>query len=67
MSKICRDLDLSQKPLGAERGGQLAPQHLDGNLALVLQVVSEVYDRHAAAADFALDGVARGEGGSQVI
>jgi hypothetical protein len=33
------DAYLAEKPLAAERGGQLGPDHLDGDLAIVLQVV----------------------------
>src|SRR2546425_10004002 len=67
MSEARRDLDLPQEPLGADRGRELAPEHLDRHLAVVLLVLGEVDGRHAAPAELAVDGVAvregRGEGG----
>ena len=48
-------LDLAQEPLGAERGGELRAQHLDRDVAVVLEVVREVDGGHAAAPELALD------------
>ena len=62
-----RDPDLAQEPLGAEDGGQVGAQHLERDLAVVLQVAREVDGRHAARADLALDRVALGEGGAQAL
>ena len=50
-------LDLAEEALGAERGGELGAEHLDGDLAVVLQVVGEVDRGHAALAELALDPV----------
>ena len=47
------------------RGGELGPEHLDGDLAVVLEVVGEVDRGHAARAELALDAVAVREGGAQ--
>src|SRR2546422_3796586 len=67
MSEARRDLDLPQEPLGADRGCELAPEHLDRHLAVVLPVLREVHGRHAAATELAVNGVTvrerRGEGG----
>src|SRR3989442_8600405 len=67
MSEARRDLDLPQEPLGADRGCELAPEHLDRHLAVVLPVLREVHGRHAAATELAANGVTvrerRGEGG----
>ena len=38
-------------------------EHLDGDLALVLEVVREVHGRHTAGTEFAVDAVAVGQGG----
>ena len=54
--------DLLHEPLGAEHGGELRLQHLDRDLAIVLQVLGEIDRRHAALAELALDAVAIGEG-----
>ena len=55
-------LDLAEEPLGADHRGQLGPQHLDGDLAAVLEVVREIDGGHAALAQLALDAVAVGQG-----
>jgi hypothetical protein len=60
-------LDLPHEPLGADHGGELRPEHLDGDLALVAQVVSEVDGGHPALPQLALDPIAPGEGGAEVI
>ena len=57
--------DLAQEPLAAERRAEIGMQHLDGHVAIVLEVVREVDRGHAAGAEFALDAVAVGEGGVQ--
>jgi hypothetical protein len=62
-----RDLDLSQKPLRSEQGGELWLYDLDGDVAVVLQVFREVDGRHAAAAQLALDPVAAGQRGAQLF
>jgi hypothetical protein len=61
------DLDLVQEPLGAEDGRKLRVENLDGDLAIVLQVVGEVDRRHAAAAELALDAIAVGQSGLQAF
>jgi len=53
------------EPLGAEDGGELGPEDLDGDLAVVLEVLGQVDRGHAAAANLALDRVVVGEGGPQ--
>ena len=50
-------LDLAQEPLTAERGAELGMQHLDGDVAIVLEIVREVDGRHAAGAELALDAI----------
>ena len=51
-------LDLAEEPLGADDGGQLGAQDLDGDLAVVLEVGGEEDGRHAALAELAPDPVA---------
>ncbi len=60
-----RGLDLAQEPLGAEGRRELGAQHLDGDGAVMLQVLGEVDRRHPAPTELALDRVAVGEGGLQ--
>jgi hypothetical protein len=57
------DLDLAQEALGTEHGCDLGPEHLDGHLATVFQVLRQVHVGHAAGAEFALDGVTTGKSG----
>jgi hypothetical protein len=44
-------LDFAQEALGADHGRKLRPQHLVGDLALVLHVEREAYGGHAAGAE----------------
>src|SRR5207248_6335935 len=56
------DFDLPQEALGAERRGDLGPQHLDSNGAAVLEIARQVHRGHPAPPQLALEGVALGEG-----
>ncbi len=56
--------DLLQEPLGPKDGGELRPQHFYRHLAVMFEVFGDVDGGHAAGAEFFLDGVAVGEGGS---
>ena len=60
-----RDLDLGQEPLDAQHRAQLGPEHLERDLAVVLEVGGEVDGRHAAGAELALDPVALFQGRGQ--
>jgi hypothetical protein len=62
-----RELDLALEALGAECGGQLGMEHLQGYRPVVPKVVGEVYRGHAAASKLALDAVAVGEARSELI
>ena len=42
-------------------------QHLDGDFALVLEIVREIHRGHAAGAEFALDAVATAKGGGEAL
>jgi hypothetical protein len=46
--------------------GELRPQDLDGDPAIVLQVQREIDGGHAARAELALDAVAVGQGGGEL-
>ena len=62
MLEVGRDLNFCEKPLDAEDCGQLGAQHLEGDIALVPHVASEIHRRHAAAADLAVEIVPAREG-----
>ena len=59
--------DLAEEPLGADGRGQLRPQHLHRDSAIVLRVVREVDSRHAPRAQLPLDAVAVGQGGREAM
>ena len=52
------ELDLAEKALGPERGGELGVEHLDGDRAVVLEVAGELDGGHAPATELALERVA---------
>ena len=52
------DLDLAGEALRAQGGGELGAEHLDRDLALVLQVFGQEDGGHAALAELALEQVA---------
>ncbi len=53
--------DLLHKALCTENGSQFGSQHLERNLALVLQVLGQIHGSHAAFAKPALDPVTIGD------
>src|SRR3990172_1023114 len=63
MVELRGDRDLAQEPVGAEGGRELWLEDLEGDSALVLEVLSEINGRHPARPEFPLDRVAIGEGG----
>ena len=65
MLQVGDGLDLAQEPLGADHRGELGAQDLDGDLAVVLEVLGQVHRGHAALAQLALDAVAVGERGGE--
>ena len=58
--------DLAQEAVGAEDGGQLAAQDLDGDVAVVPEVAGEIDRRHAAGTELPLDAVAALERGREL-
>ena len=54
--------DLTQEALDAEHGGELGTQHLQGDVAIVLEIACQIYRCHATGTDFTLDSVVLGEG-----
>ena len=62
MRQVRRDFDLAHETVRAHGRREIRSQHLHGHASLVLQILREVDDGHAAAADFPLDCVAPCEG-----
>ena len=61
VAQVGRGGDLTQEALPAQRGGELGAEHLDGDLALVPEILGEVDRGHPARTELALDGVAADE------
>ena len=55
------DADLLEEPVRSEGGGEVGAEDLQGDLAVVAEVVGEVHCGHPAAAELALDAVALGQ------
>ena len=62
MLEVRGRLDLGEEPVGADHRRQFGAQHLERDLAIVLEVVGEVDKGHPARAEFANDGVSSGKG-----
>ena len=60
--KVGGDLDLGEEALGADDGPEFGLEDLDGDEAIVLEVVREVDGGHAALPELALNAVAVGQG-----
>jgi hypothetical protein len=67
MGEPSGELDLAEEAVGTEDGGQLGPKDLEGDRAVVLEVLGEIDRGHAAAAQLALERVAIGEGRGQAV
>ena len=67
VSQPRREPDLAQESLAPERLRELRLEHLERDVAIVLEVVREVHGRHAAGAELALDAVAVGERRVQLV
>jgi hypothetical protein len=65
MGERRRDPDLAGEPVGTQRGGELGPEHLDGHLALVPEVLGQVDRGHATPAQLALERIPAREGGGE--
>ena len=60
-------LDLLDEPVGTEHRGQLGPEHLDGDLAVVLEVGGQIDGGHAPLAQLPFEAVAVGQGGGEAV
>jgi hypothetical protein len=57
MSETGKELDLTSKPLGSQDVGEVGVKSLEGNGSVVLEVSGQEYRSHAAAPEFALNGI----------
>jgi hypothetical protein len=67
MSEVGRNLDLTQKPLRAQRGGKIGTQHLHRYLPVMPYILSQVDGGHASVTDLTFDPVAAGQRSSQIL
>jgi len=61
MTQLGRQLDFAQKALSAERLREVGFEHLDRDLAIVLEVAREVHGGHATLPKFAFNAIAVGQ------
>lgn len=59
--------NLGEETFAAERGSQFGEENLDGDVAVMSEVMGEVDGGHPAASEFAHDPIAISEGERQVI
>jgi hypothetical protein len=67
MLERCRELDLAAESVGAQRGGEIRRQHLDHDLPAEGGLLGQEDAAHATAAQLALEQVAPGKGGTEVL
>lgn len=67
MLQLGGGLDLGEEALGAQSRAEIGMQDFEGNIAVVLEVVAKKHRGHTAGADFAVHGVAAGEGGIELV
>src|SRR4029079_7696707 len=61
MLKLGRRLDLGEEAIAAECGSKVRMENFDCEVAVVLEVVREVYGRHTTGADLPVDAIAIGK------
>ena len=59
--------DLAQETFAPQHLRQMGSEHLERDIAIVLEVAREIDHRHAAVADLALDRVPASEGGRELV
>jgi hypothetical protein len=61
------ELDLAEEPLGADRSREIGTEDLEGDLAVVAEILGQEHDGHAALAELALEVVAAGQTGFELV
>ena len=67
MLQTCSDVNLGEKPFGAEYRCELGEENLDRDFSSVAKIFGEVDCCHSALAELALDAVSIGEGGGEAF
>jgi hypothetical protein len=62
-----RYLDFAEEAVTAQRGGELGPEHFDGDWPVVLQVFRQIDRGHAAGPDLAFDAVPAAQGALETL
>ncbi len=61
------ELDLAEEPVGTDGGREVGAEDLQGDLAVVAEVLGQEHDGHPALAELALESVAAGEAGRELV
>ena len=61
------ELDLAEEPVGADGGREVGAEDFQGDLAVVAEVLGQEHDGHPALAELALEDVAAGEAGGELV
>ena len=61
------DPDLLEEPIRSERGGELGAQDLEGDGTVVPEIMCQIDDGHAAAAELAIDAIPIGQRGREGV
>ncbi len=67
VGQLGSDVDLAEKPLRPQGGGEFRPEDFYGYLPMVLEVIRPVDRRHPSTADLALDRVPVSQGRFQAV
>jgi hypothetical protein len=67
MLEVGGEPNLAKEPVGPDRGGELGPQGLDGDLATMAQVLGQVDRGHAALAHRTLDVISVAERAAKLL
>lgn len=67
MLEVRGRLDLREEALAPDDGSELGPEHLDGDLPIVLPVIGQVHRGHSALAELAIDVVPIGQCRDQAL
>ena len=67
MNEASRNADLPIESLGAEKAVQLSSKDLESDVAIALEVASEIDDCHPPGAELAIDAIPIGEAGNEAL
>jgi hypothetical protein len=61
------ELDLTKEPVGADGGRKVGTEDFQGDLAVVAEVLGQEHHGHAALAELALEVIAAGQAGGELV